>query len=118
MEMNQLGLLVFLLVFLRIQCLAVEKTMLGCSINSSAENPKTNQSREIHLDPDQTKRINRFSTEILFVSGRTIIFSLSYCHTLSKLASFRNVTLFLCMTVQRDGKSSNCIKLNGVSIVC
>lgn len=82
MELNQLRMLVFSLVFLRIQCLAVENVTTQHDEQNqqkslSTENPNKTQSHEIHFDSGQTKRINQFSTEILFVSEKTIILSLS-----------------------------------------
>lgn len=97
MEINQLRVLVFLLVFLRLQCFASDHIMCltrKCvaaaaaakaleDMTSTTEYPADpipeitttkNPVAEIHLNSSQTQQINRFSTEILWVSKKKSLY--------------------------------------------
>lgn len=97
MEMNQMRLLVFLLAFHQMRCLASDNIMCltkKClaaaavakqlqqdqQITSTAKSPTT-ENDGINFDSSQTQQINRFSTEILFVSDlNPAISNFSFTH--------------------------------------
>lgn len=72
MDESHLKMLVFWLVFLRTQFLAAENvtTQNEHQINSTTETSNAEQSLTINLDVAQTQVINRFSTDMFFVSRK------------------------------------------------